>query len=181
MAFIPETGTGVENANSLISVAAADAILAHVPYATAWREEQDDSVKESFLIEATAWASAPNLRYRGTRLSATQGLPFPRVEASDAPEYDPEWPILNGVVPSGIQHGIARLAAFLHRQGSEGSPFEAVGLADGTSVSIGPIGITPDSRTSVMPDDAARYFAPYLSRISAVGGIGYGNLNVIRC
>lgn len=80
MAFIPEDGTGLANANSYSSVADADAYFADRSNAT-WAA-LDEPKKESALISATDYMDLRyGDRYIGTPLTTTQALGWPRESA----------------------------------------------------------------------------------------------------
>ena len=69
MALIVESGVGVPGANSLVALAEADATLT---------ARGHDVPTESQLIAAMDALAV--LNYRGDKLTADQGLPFPRVD-----------------------------------------------------------------------------------------------------
>ena len=81
MAFTPEDGTGVEDANAYGSVAGADAYFLDRGITT-WTGT--DGVKQSALIRATDYVEKRfKGQWRGTRGSQEQGLAWPRTYAYD--------------------------------------------------------------------------------------------------
>ena len=69
MALIVETGTGVPGANSLVTLAEAAALLSARGY--------NEPTEGQLILGMDALAV---LNYRGEKLNAEQGLPFPRVD-----------------------------------------------------------------------------------------------------
>lgn len=80
MAFVVETGTGIANANSYSSVAAADAYFADRGV-TAW--VGTDLEKQGWLVQATDYVDARfGSLFLGTQQYPTvQALQFPRLDA----------------------------------------------------------------------------------------------------
>ena len=81
MAIIVENGTGMPTANSFISL--ADAITyAALHGLTTFADAGDDEQQNIWLIRAAHYLRDEEMfPYRGTRLTLTQRLPFPRVGA----------------------------------------------------------------------------------------------------
>ncbi len=83
--LIPETGAGLANANSYVSLEYADAYFAGHPfYADAW-EAMDTARRESFLQYSTLQLDNAYV-WRGTRSTSTQALDWPRSGVRS--EYD---------------------------------------------------------------------------------------------
>lgn len=85
MAFVPEDGTGVDDANSYISVDYADEYFSDRGVVK-WTDA-DGTVKETALINATdyinmRWGETPG--FKGSLPEAPQGLPWPRLYAGDS-------------------------------------------------------------------------------------------------
>ncbi len=82
--FLPEDGTGIEGANSYVSIAAADAYFSSNRNSDKWLA-LSDSAKQAALIEATTYIEG---KYRGTWNGwisfLRQGLAWPRMGAWDA-------------------------------------------------------------------------------------------------
>jgi hypothetical protein len=79
MALIVEDGTGLANAESYVSVAAATTYHANVGN-TAWAAITSDTTKEQLLRKATDYMVAQyRLQYAGCRRYSTQSLDWPRL------------------------------------------------------------------------------------------------------
>lgn len=104
MTLIVETGAGLANAESYISVANADA--RHSAFGnTAWTGT--DAAKESALRRATAYMlQAYRTRWKGTRFSETQALDWPRY----VPDLIDGWHVNTDVVPAEVANACADLA-----------------------------------------------------------------------
>lgn len=103
MAFLPEDGTGVTGANSLVSVALADAYWADRSNAT-WAGKTTQQ-KQGALLEATAFLEGEYAgRWPGKILVTAQGLSWPRDDA-----YDRDKRELTGV-PASVVSAVAELA-----------------------------------------------------------------------
>lgn len=85
MAFTVEDGSGVEGANAYIAVAIADEY--HTDRAnTGWTG--DDAVKQAAIIRATDYIDKRfGDRFIGYRESKSQGLQWPRLDATDRSGY----------------------------------------------------------------------------------------------
>lgn len=79
MAFVPEDGTGLANANSFISVETADAYFDDRSV-TKWAD-LDQTPKETALIQATDYIMLrwPSEKFKGWQATEGQSLPFPRI------------------------------------------------------------------------------------------------------
>lgn len=123
--LIPEDGTGLETANSLVSLAYANAYwTAHPSTAGAWATATDP-FKEEALMAGTR--KVCQNAFKGSPLSGTQALSLPRYW----PEIDGRtWggmptPILEAVCEYAAKHLAAALSASLKRGGEIAS--EGVG------------------------------------------------------
>jgi len=85
MAFVAEDGTGLSNANSLVSVSDFDAYCTDRGHSTILA--LDVSAKQILLIQATDYIRT-RFKYRGSVYNREQRLPFPRV--IDGEELIPE-------------------------------------------------------------------------------------------
>jgi hypothetical protein len=80
MAFVVETGAGLQNSNSYASVAAADDYVAERGIA-GW-SGLDTSAKQQALIKATDYLEATYRdAWKGDRVTQTQALSWPRISA----------------------------------------------------------------------------------------------------
>lgn len=101
MAFVPETGIGLPDANSLVSVEFADEYFADRAIAE-WGKLTLPQ-KQASLLAGTSYAST-QFTYRGQPAVPTQGTPFPRVGVTSP----------SGVAPTGVpvcvKHAVCELA-----------------------------------------------------------------------
>lgn len=74
MAFVAEDGTGLPDANSLVSVQFADDYF-QLRGVTEWAGS--DGEKQAWLVQATDYLSH-RFSYKGEQLNGAQALPFPR-------------------------------------------------------------------------------------------------------
>jgi hypothetical protein len=103
MTFVVENGTGLINANSYASVAAADA-YATLRGITAWTGT--NTVKESALVRATDYLEATYREaWRGYRYTGTQALSWPRSNV----EVD-LFPVPSDIVPVAVVNACIELA-----------------------------------------------------------------------
>ena len=107
MAFTPEDGTGLPNANSYISVAFADSYFVDRGNAT-WAADSTTD-KETALVRATDYIDKRfALQFKGRKLTQEQGLEWPRLGALDSDFY-----LLDGAnddVPRQLQKATAEYA-----------------------------------------------------------------------
>jgi hypothetical protein len=97
MAFVVETGTGSSTANSLCSVADADAYFIDRKTST-WVGLAAD--KEAALVRATDFVELTfGHRFRGSKLVTTQALSFPRTGVNS-----------DNVVPTKVKWAVAEYA-----------------------------------------------------------------------
>jgi hypothetical protein len=110
--FTVETGEGLANANSYISVAEADDEIAlDVGNTAAWAA-LDDATKQLRIVYATRWLDDRAI-WRGTKATATQALDWPRKDAKDLEGCA----VSQTVVPIEVKHAVAKLANFLLAEG----------------------------------------------------------------
>lgn len=104
--FTVEDGTVVANANSYVSVEAADDILAVEAYGAdaAW-QALDPAEKEHRLVAATIWLD-DRARWKGALVSKTQALGWPRAHVKDKNGND----VSQVVVPVEVSRAVALLA-----------------------------------------------------------------------
>lgn len=102
--FIVEDGTGLDNANALLTVAEADQIMENYGASSDWSGASNE-IKENGIREATRFI---NMQYswKGWRVHTTQALQWPRSEC-----YDDEDNIVDyEIVPERIKEACAYLA-----------------------------------------------------------------------
>lgn len=145
LTLVVETGAGLANANTFVSLATATTLLEASPFGAAWALELDDARKNQCLAEATAWLS--QLPWHGIATTATQALAFPRAWLETPDGYA----VASNLVPTWLQQATARLALFLLEQ--DVTPFSDSGLAPGTEIAL-PSGLrlTPSSGATMPPD-----------------------------
>ena len=107
MAFVPEDGTGLPDANSSVSVEFADEYFADRAISE-W-STMSLELKRATLIAGTTYIST-QYTYRGERMVPNQGTPFPRVGITE--------PSGNPVIgtPICVKHAVCELA-FRARKG----------------------------------------------------------------
>ena len=103
MAFTPEDGTGLPDANSYVALAEADDWLADRGYAD-WAALAT-AERQSRLVRATDYLT-DMLTFGGERAVDGQGLAWPRLDACDAEGS----PIASNVVPSALKRATYLLA-----------------------------------------------------------------------
>ena len=104
MAFVVETGAGLANANSLASVAAADAYVADRGI-TGWTA-LTNQVKEQALIRATDFLEATYRNaWRGFRNTETQALSWPRYDL-----YVDMFLVDSNIVPAAVVRATIEMA-----------------------------------------------------------------------
>jgi hypothetical protein len=101
MAFVVESGTGLSNATSYVSVADADAYFLDRG-SSAWAALSNGE-KEVALVQATSYVDAVN-SFIGTKSTSAQSLQWPRSSAYDRDGY------LYEGIPSCLEHAIAEYA-----------------------------------------------------------------------
>lgn len=123
MALIVEDGTGLPNADSYLSVVAADAYHAAMGNDAVW-QPLNATDKEAALRRATQYLDT-RYRWRGEPLTTTQALAWPRTSA--------QWPVRR------LQDATAELAL---RAAEQGSLYADEGPAAVKSETVGPISVT---------------------------------------
>jgi hypothetical protein len=101
MTFVPEDGTGLADANSLVSLEYANAYWADRPSTAGKWATASDPEKQEALLDATREVSAE--RFLGSPLSGLQALPLPRYW----PTIDGRW---WGPMPTPILEAVCELA-----------------------------------------------------------------------
>lgn len=158
MVLVVEDGTGFANADSLCSVAFADAYHAdrgNVVWATL-----DIAVKEQLLRKATDYVKYTyNGQWLGLPVYVQQALPFPRVGFG---------------VPVSIVEAVAELALI-----AKSTPLIPNITRGKKSVKVGPIQVTYDgsAATSTMFVSASLRFSPYLVNS---GMAGFSTARLVR-
>lgn len=168
MSLITEDGSGLTTAESLCSVAVADAYQLSIGNDT-WYF-LSEAVKEQNLRKATAFMSGKyRARYSGVRKTTTQALDFPRSlmsikdALSKAYYSDTEVPLL-------VQHACASLALR-----ASTATLNADQKRSKSSVTLGPISTTYDRFSPIANQykEIDAMLAPYLSG-------GSGALEMVR-
>lgn len=159
MALVVEDGTAKTDAESYITVAAADAYHSARGNA-AWTGA--DSVKEAALRKAAAFIDGRYRdRWRGSRRTKDQALAWPRVKVVDSDGF----PVASNVLPTAVAQACAE-AALLVVAGTDLTPvLEHGGALQAESVQVGPIS---ESKT-YRPSAPAR--ATYTKLDDLLGGI----------
>lgn len=106
--FVVETGTGLSNATSYLTVAEANAFIStNILAYPAW-DALTTGAKEAVLIQASRFLDN-RTRWRGQKTVAASGLRWPRVGVSDRDGIT----IDDDVVPEEVKQATAELARFL--------------------------------------------------------------------
>jgi len=104
--FIVETGTGLSNANSYLSITDADAYHLDHSGSTDW-SGADNADKEAALRLATQYLDAKHAgKWKGTKYTTTQALAWPRTGAYDGENCLIEY----NVIPQALKDACAELA-----------------------------------------------------------------------
>ncbi len=148
MALIVEDGTGVTGAESLASVAFADAY--HAARGNAgWASVASTEVKEQLLRKATDYAIAVYYgNWNGVEVATGQALPFPRYVNT-----------INIGNPLGVQQAIAELALI-----AKSTPLMPNVTRGKKRVKVGPLEVEYDgsAATATKFVAASLRFAPFL-------------------
>lgn len=107
MSLVTEDGTGLANAESLVSVAEVTAYVAAFagPLASLWTG--DTAAKEARCRRATQYLVAEfGPRLKGRRKFDTQALPYPRIDVYDRDDFL----VPDDSVPIQVKHACAELA-----------------------------------------------------------------------
>ncbi len=151
MAFTPEDGTGVANANSLASIAFADAY--HADRGNEVWATLDQATKEQNLVKATDYITGTFFAvWNGALVATDQAMPFPRLVNC-----------VNIGNPVGIQQATAELALI-----ANSTPL-LPNIARGKKrVKIGPLEVEYDGTAPTQTQFVAANYriAPYLRPVS---------------
>ena len=159
MPLIVETGSGLANADSFISVADADTYFTDRGN-TVWAGST--TVKEQALRKATDFMQGRYIRkWKGERTHETQALAWPRENVNDADGYDLD----SNVVPEAVRRACAELAvrsltaSLLPDDTTPGITSESVSIPGPISKSVTYAGSKTASPTYTAVD---RMLSPYL-------------------
>jgi len=108
--FIVEDGTGLSNANALITVAEADQIMENYSSSADWSgvegiAEEIQATKENAIREATRFMNV-EYQWKGYRTYIMQALQWPRVYCYDDEDND----IDSDIIPDKIKEACSYLA-----------------------------------------------------------------------
>jgi DnaT-like ssDNA binding protein len=112
MAFVVETGSGVEGANAYVDVAFADTYHSDRNH-TNWTGST--TLKQAAIIRASEYVDKRfGRKFRGARQAERQGLEWPRLDAFDDDDY-----ALNGInlIPQQLKKAVAEYALRALRKG----------------------------------------------------------------
>lgn len=156
LVLIPEDGSGMSNANSLISYANAVIYYERVPptwaHAVKWNAAVQ-ATRELYLVKASDLIK-DGYSFPGTRKVTTQRLPFPRYGIwIDKIEISAE------SVPEGIQFATAELAGWLMVSDRTADPGSA-GLSR-LKVDVIELNFDKNDRADVFPDSVIKMLAPF--------------------
>lgn len=145
MPFIVENGTGLSGANSLASVAQADAFSMLHPEGEDWLM-LDPEPKQAWLVLATSLVEAA-VDWPGRRLNPFQPLAFPRALLMDRDGFvHPVAPIPNAVVEAVCE--TARTLAARHAAGQSTTTTGTASAQAVQEVKVGPIELVMASPAS---------------------------------
>lgn len=154
--LVVEDGTGRGDANSYVSIEAADQTVWGSRYAQGWFR-LDAEAKGRWLVEATRTLDRV-CRWEGYRVRMGQALGWPRVGVMD---WIDGWPVPENVVPEPVKVATALLAA----QGASGD--WVPGARRVRSVSVGATSVSYDAGPDTpggVPEDVAAYVMRYVRR-----------------
>jgi hypothetical protein len=100
MAFVVETGAGIANANSYVTVAEFKAYCADI--GTVLTAYSDTLIEQSLVRVTRAVDAKGRASFVGTKLTAAQALAWPREDAVDVYGFD----ILSTVVPVYVKNAV---------------------------------------------------------------------------
>jgi len=131
--FIVEDGSGLSNANALITVVEADQIMENYGASTIWSAADNDA-KENAIREATRFINI-GYQWKGYRVYSTQALQWPRGEV-----YDDEGNYVeNNIVPEKVKEACAYLALKVAEGRSLMEDLESASTVKRTKDVIGPL------------------------------------------
>lgn len=122
-----EDGTGVEDANTYVTRAEADAYFAEHPRAAAWAA-LGGSAKDAQLVYATRMLDA-SVTFKGSRILIGQALEWPRYGVEIDDQYWPE-----NTIPKDVKAAVYELAISNSVNGLSDDPTGTEGIK---SLSIG--------------------------------------------
>lgn len=158
MALIVEDGSGMDDADSYISLADADAYHTAHGSPAAWTAATD-ATKESALRMATVWLDA-HFRWIGVIFDGDQALGWPRSGAVDR-----ERRVLSSdIVPTRVAEACAHLALY-HLSAALDAALERGDMVQ--SVTVGPVSIV--YADGAPPGTSMPYIRAMLSGISRGG------------
>lgn len=171
--FIIETGAGLVDANSFVSVVFADSHVAMYGNDSTWIASPEEEKKDA-LRQASRWISLRR-RYQGDVINPDQGLAFPRSNLVD----DNGYYIDHTTVPLRVQRATVELAVAIRRGTFKPFPIEAApSTLTGESLSVGPISISSSSsgarstNTESQVTLAMELLRPFI--LSTAGRLGRG-------
>lgn len=144
---------GGANANSYLTIADANALLAERAGASDWSTATDPD-KEKFLITATRRLDQE--AYCGVKANSSQALKWPRYLAYNRDDIWPdEYPFASNVIPLPVKLACAELALSVLRNPEL---FDDTGLEGFENLSLGSTTITPRQRAAgKLPAQVARF------------------------
>ncbi len=139
---VVETGAGLANANSYVSLAYADTYFAGHPfYADAW-ELLDQSTREAYIIYATLQLDNEFI-WRGRRATGTQALDWPRTGVYDL--YD--LAIAENSLPLRLMQATCEQAYYLTK-GDRSAETQTSGEIDKLKIDVIELDFSSSSSTS---------------------------------
>lgn len=150
---------GGASANSYSEVADADTYFDERLQVSNWTGESDTDVKERALIMATRRIDA--FDFEGVKVTTTQALKWPRIDAfdEDGEEYDTD------AIPTVVLYATYELAlAYLNDAAGSTDPLAPTGLEQFDRAKVGPleVDINHARRAGSVPDHVLRLLAPVL-------------------
>ena len=151
MALIVETGAGLSDAESYVSVSDADTYHFKQGNPSTWSTSTTDQ-KESALRVATAYLDGRyGLRWVGRRINQTMALDWPRYEVTDRDG----WSVASTAVPTGVKNATAYVALKVREGDTLVPDVDAGTSAVAESVTVGSISI--ESTYAGAPTTAPSY------------------------
>jgi len=135
MAFVVETGAGLSNANSYLSVADADSYHTDHSGSTDWSGASEADKQKALRLATQYLDITYHGRWRGVRCLSTQVLAWPRIGAVD----DDEYLIDEDALPQQLEDACAELALKVIEGDTLIEDFDAPGTVKAEKVKIGPI------------------------------------------
>ena len=158
----PEDGTGIPGADSLVSAEVA----LELALARGVELDDDEDVLGPLLVQATDWIVAHWTWPRSSRLTSTQGLPWPRYGA-----YDANGDLLAGV-PQPVELAVVLLAIEAVNGALDPNPTEAGVLKEFTE-QTGPL---MEKRVWLSPQASGRRFPQVERLLQITGGVRAGSM-----